>query len=362
MSDYVDDSPLNVIGVDDAGTMTATISKIGDADYIAKPGERLPAPIALAKHTGGWYAENEDGMSLEEALKSANMDFRVEKRPSMSPGDEPGEVIDFPAYRGTVGIWPDGTKRGLGQVSESYQIIQPAQVAELAATLMAQSEARIVAAVCYGDPIGTRTCLAFKLPEQLIIGGDDATDRYLYLGNSYNKKSGLWGQFAPIRLACTNMQTVTFGDLENRFSFPHTGDVNKKVDDALVALDVATAWSELWRKEAERLLTIKMSDKELDAWLRKVLPTPKGLKTQRGEEGWDARRLEMKQIITTSDTCAHGRGTAKAALDGVWEWADFYAPTQTRGLPGQISRWSRIVAGGELEKVKLRAARLLATR
>jgi phage/plasmid-like protein (TIGR03299 family) len=367
MSDYTFRTPVSDDTTDADGTRTAAVDKIGRMQHISRDG-RMPAFVGLAKATGGFYAENEGGMTLEAAMKAARMDYRVEFQDKIQVTEltENGTTTTTYPYRGTRALW-DGKENepvGLGMVKSRYQLVQPVEAGELGQAVMNQAEgATVIAAGIYGDPVGAKSYLAFKLPEGLTIGGEDRHDLYLTILNSYDGNSGLSGLFAPIRLACTNMTTVTFGKkVTNRFTFKHTGDVNDKLVQAREALGVASEWSALWKREAERLLSIELVGSELDTFIERVLPTPTGRnapKTDKGERGWSRKRLAIRHIITEADTCEFGRGTAYAALQGVHEWADWFTETQQLGAVGNITRYTRTLNGTDTEKIKLRAATLL---
>lgn len=366
MASYTMKNPVRDDHTDAAGTRTATISKVGRGDYVARD-ERMPAFTGLAKATGGFYVENQGGLSLEEAMRAAKMNYRVEFQDNIEVTEVStnGVTTTTYPYRGTRALW-EGREHepvGLGMVKSRYQIVQPMEAGHLGQALMMEGGANVVAAGIYGDPAGSQTYLAFKLPEGLTIGGEDRHDLYLTILNSFNGASGLTGLFAPIRLACTNMTTATFGKRANRFTFQHTGSVEDKLDAAREALGVAAEWAKLWEAEAERLLSIPMVGTEIDRFLEKVLPTPKNLKTERAEQRWAKKRFDLKEVITKSETCEFGRGTAYAVKQGADEFADWGLGTKKSGLAGEIARYTRIINGdGNAEAIKLRTAELLRAR
>jgi phage/plasmid-like protein (TIGR03299 family) len=393
MAGYVRHNPLVEQGTDAEGTRTAAVTAIGRRQFMDNE-DRMPAFVGLAKYTGGYYAENPEGISLEKVMQAARMDFTVkfqqdtrsgarpegETHPDTDGADDDGGdsmpvitvttveddgivTVQYP-FRGTYAAWPDGERVGFGMVRSRYQIVQPWAAGELGQALIDEGGANCVAGGIYGNPTGARSYLAFKLPEGLTIGGEssgkDHHDLYLTILNSYDGQTGLTGLFAPIRLACTNMTTVTFGrEAANRFSFRHSGNIEDKIKEARKALGIAATWTELWQQTAETLLAQPLAGTDLDEYLLNVMPTPNTVTTASGESGWARKRIALKDIITTSDTCEFGRGTAYAALQGVQEWADWLSDTKKDGDPGIIQRFTRTLNGTDMEKVKLRAAALL---
>jgi len=361
MSSYTRTSPVTAGATDARGTTTSEIRKIGGRNYINSD-DRLPAFAGLAKSTGGFYAENDGGMTLDDAMGAARMNFEVkfQKDVTVTTLSEDGATTVSYPQRGTYGEWPGGTVKGFGFVGDRYEIVQPAQAGELGQAIMAEGGANVIAAGIYGNPQGCRSYLAFKLPEGLTIGGQDRHDLYLTILNSYDGSSGLTGLFAPIRFACTNMTTATFGrKVANRFSFRHSGNTTKKVEDAREALGVATEWAEHYKLAAEKLLATPMSTSEVEAFVDKLLQTPATIKSKSGEKGWADKRLALKQVITQADTNLFGRGTAYAVFNGATEFADWFNPTKSDGEKGELTRYRRILEGGSTEKFKLQVAQLL---
>jgi phage/plasmid-like protein (TIGR03299 family) len=361
MAGYTRHNPVHEAGVDAAGTSTAEIARLGKLDFYDRS-ERMPAFVGLAKSTGGFYAENQAGMTIEAAMKAARMDFEVRFQDNFTATsfDEHGTTTVTYPFRGTYGIWPDGTTAGMGMVGSRYQVVQPVQAGELGQAIMDEGGANVVAAGIYGDPRGAQTYMAFKLPEGITIGEEDVHDLYMTVLNSFNGSSSITGLLAPIRQACTNMTTINFGATKNRFKFRHSGVIEDKLTDARKALGLAGTWREKFETAAERLLAMPMSGSDIDTFLLKALETPQTVTTPAGEQNWTNRRFEVKQIITRSETCEFGRGTAYAVMQGVHEWADWVKPTKSSGGDGVISRFTRILDGdNDTEELKVRAAALL---
>src|SRR3954470_8832237 len=67
---------------DDTGTRTLDVKAgfVGDRTDNAPTG-RMPAFIGLARHTGGAYVENTAGLTVDDALTKAGLDFTVALHP-----------------------------------------------------------------------------------------------------------------------------------------------------------------------------------------------------------------------------------------------------------------------------------------
>lgn len=314
---------------------------------------RVPAFIGLAKETGGFYVENTGGLTIEDALKRAGLDFTVALHEfHATVGDK--QVPGPKRLRTVVGTWENGDQAALGVAGKGYRPVQPIQAAQFGQAVLDEGGANIVAAAKYGDPHGARMFLALKMPEGLMIGGNDPHDLYLTLGNSFNRETGLWGCVAPIRLACTNQTTATFYRAQHRFAIRHTGQMEYRITDVRQALDMTGTFAEQYAKAAEAMLAEPMGKTDVDAFLEKLLATPDTVKTERGEENWSAKRNAVRTIILNGENNEFGRGTRYAAYQGVTEWADHLKPAHSNA-----GRYARLVDGGETENLKVRAGALL---
>jgi hypothetical protein len=319
---------------------------------------RLPSPLALARATGGIYAENLAGMSIDRALEAAGLDFTAVKAGPLTVPYRGDQVGGLDRMTGIVASWPEDSPKPpvlLGAVGTRYPIVQPAAAGEFGQALLDEAGATVVAVCAYGAPRGSRMVLALKLPNGLLVGNVDPYDLYLFVGNSFNSDSSLWGCVAPIRLHCVNQAAATFGRLANRFRLRHTGDIASKVEDARNTLRITGTFAQLYRQAAEEMLSTPMSPVEVKAFVDTLFPTPPGVKSARGSDRWDMRRVAVAQLINHGEHNTVGRGTRYAACQGVFECLDWRAASKT-----PAGRYERLVTGGSVERLKVRAVRMLA--
>jgi phage/plasmid-like protein (TIGR03299 family) len=360
VTSYTSRDPLHVDTTTDEGTLVGTVDAIGaETNFMSRDG-RFPAFVGLAKATGGYYAENQQGMPIDQALLASGLDFTVSFAELRSDLGNGGEPVTY-RQRGTVAQWPGGRRQavGLGTVGPDYTLVQNEAVASLGEVIIDEGGASLVAAGAYGDPIGSRTYMAFKLPEGMTVAGADRHDLYLTLLNSHDGGGSLTGLLAPIRFFCTNQTEATFGKLANRIRLRHTGEMKVKIEEARRALRLAADWPSRYQREAERLLCTPLAGRDLDEFLEHVLPIPAGAGMQ-AIQNRERTRADVRELITVSDTNEFGRGTALAALNGVIEWADWGRRTQSTDPQQALQRrFVRTLDGGEGLEIKLTASRLL---
>lgn len=352
MSGYTTTNPVAPRPTDSDGVQVSDVSSFPGKNY-ADFTKRMPAFLALARQTGGVYAEDQGGMSVDRALDAAGLNFTVSLHEyETRVGDQ--LVPGVEKMRSVIATHPDGRLEALGLAGKGWQAVQPHQAAAFGQAVLEEGGATIAAAAGYGEPRGSRMYLALKMPEGIKVGGVDVHDLYLTIGNSFNRETGLWGCVAPIRIECTNQGAGIFGKFANRFILRHTGDMEGKVSGVHHALDMTGGFAEAYKAAAELMLGEPMIGMEIDAFLEKVLPTPKSVVTDRGADNWDRKRNEVRTIIAGGDRNTVGRGTRYAAYQGVTEWADHISKANS-----QMSRNMRLVDGGEVENIKIRAASLL---
>ncbi|MEV6527395.1 DUF932 domain-containing protein [Longispora sp. NPDC051575] len=353
-------TPAEATHYGDGTSVTQVAGRVG-------PG-RFPAFHALARATGGWYAENTEGMSVERAMQAANLPARVDFQPfdQVPLITEAGvESLSYPGSQGTYAIYPDGTRRGLGTVRKRYTIVQPEELAALGEAITYQSDGAIVAAGSYGDPVGSRMFLAFKLPEGFTVGGEDLHDRYFTLINSFDGSTSLRALFAPLRLTCTNQVEATFGKLANRVDIRHTGKITDKIDRVLEALRIAYDWTAAWKVESEKLLATPMNATEVTAFVDKLMPTPATTITAKGEKLWTERRSAIIDLALRGENNDFGRGSAYAVNNAVSEFADHHAQVRAgQGTNADRQRRTTIrravrLLDADAAALKVRATNLL---
>ncbi len=364
MSGYTSRNPLTHVATDADGTTHSEVAQLGRfTDHIG----RLPAFVGLAKATGGYYVEaGETPLTPQAAMAKADLNFTMqfEEITSNVITDTGVTRVDY-LERGAVALYGDDRAIGMGTVGSTYQFVQNQQVMDLAQkVILGEGGANVAAIGAYGEPIGSQTYMAFKLPEGLTVAGEDPYDMYLTILNSHSGESALSALVAPIRIACTNMIPATFGKgAPNRYKLRHSGDVELKADRVRQALEIAFKWTEKWQIAADRLLHTPMSEDRLETFLHKVLPTP-GDAGKVSERNWATRRIELRQIITQSPTNAFGRGTAYAVFQGVVEldnhFHNFKVARDEKLSTAKARDFGRILDGvGEGERRSQRALSLL---
>lgn len=328
-------------------------------------GERIPAFLALAKSTGGVYAEGFE--SVAAGLRETHLDFevRMEEIQGFAKqqvlNDDGTDLIEvstplaLPNHRATVAYPRDGRPPfAICPTSAKYAPMQVADALSLGDNVIDQG-GLLVALGAYGKPVGARVYAAFKLPQGLLIGGKDPHDLYLTITTSFDRSTSTTVQVAPIRFACTNQAPGILGRYAPGFRMNHTQGAQARVAAVREALGITFAGAHEYQVEAEKLLKVKMTENKAIAYWRQVFGVDAEVGKWSPRQAAAAQPREDKLVeILGSPTCEFGKGTAYAAMQAVTEYVDFFAPV--RG-GNQVLRATRNVAGTN-EGVKVRAQEL----
>lgn len=331
-----------------------------------KPGQvhrtkgRFPAFMGLARHTGGFYVQDlDEPMSLDAALSAAGLDFEVKVSDipvaALVAWSEGVTEVVHPKYRLSYGQQStDSEPFPLGVVGKTWTPVQDHDAFAFGQRLIDNYGANVVAAGKWGDPIGSRTYMAFKLPESFLIGGEDQVDVYGQVVNGHDGSLGLSATVGPIQLSCTNQLPSLFGRRGGNIVLRHTRNVNVKMDQASLLMGLGTKWYDGFQPIAEKLLATPMTDADFVTFMSALWGEADPEAPTRTRNS-DQRRRGTLHRLFREGTNPVGRGTGYAALNAVTEYADW--EQNYRG--GDAGRYSRL-ADGAAEKIKVSALNLLA--
>lgn len=322
---------------------------------------RFPAFAGLARRTGGFYVEDlDEPMTVDAAISAAGLDYHVsvsESPVSFPVITENGvTTVTHPKFHGVYGRNPGhDVPFALGVVGKVFHPFQNREAFAFGETLIGEG-ARVSAAGRWGDPVGSKTYMAFKLPEGMTVGGEDQVDLYAHVVNGHDGGTGLTASIGPIQLSCTNQLPSIFGKFANKITLRHTSGIRSRVDEAHQVLGLARQYVEAFTPIAEELLATPMSDAEFVGFMDTLWAAPKADAGARTVGGYERKR-DALQALWTNGTNPVGRGTRWGALNAVTEYADWFAPV--RGAVADPSRRYERTADGAGESFKAAALREL---
>ena len=288
-----------------------------------------------AWHRLGQLEVDATALTIGEALeKSYCANWNVHKVPifgqRQDKGGMAGRTIQFvdkdgePMIYGTVRTSPfTGELEGLGTVGKLWTPVQNEEAAELGDLLMQESGAHIHTMGALEG--GRKVFMSFKLPEAMMVGGEDQIDLYLVVALAHDGTGAVQFMVTNVRPVCKNTLDMAIRNAKRKWSVRHTGDIKAKLEAIREALELTHKYEEAFQKKAEAMVLDPFSDEEMEKLLKELIPDPKSEK-----EGWVQRaqgqRTAIFSLFKYADTCEFGRGSKWAAYNAVAEYTDWLRP------------------------------------
>ena len=192
-------------------------------------------------------------MSSEEALRSAQLDWRVVQQ-QLGSRREDGEWQEIKGQRANV---REDTGLYLGSVSDAYKIVQNTEAFAFLDALVTEGQMTYESAFSLQG--GRKVVLLGRLPGVDQVTVDDDLLRYVLLSLSHDGTGAI--KFGPtsVRVVCANTYALALnrdskhiGDL-GELSISHMGDVRAKLEAARAILNQANREFDAYANMANEL-------------------------------------------------------------------------------------------------------------
>ena len=251
--------------------------------------------------------------TAEEAIKAAQLDYRVEKKPlqAMINGKKRTRVEDHFA---TVRM---DTERVMGVVGSRYSVIQNRDAFVFFDSLVGNGQAIYETTGALGD--GEKIWILARLPGYIKVRGKDIVKKYLLLTNSHDGSSLVRCKLTPVRVVCSNTLSVALSGSEEEIRIRHTPSAVENLADASKLLGLSNALYDQLGYIFNRMSLKKLSDKELLEYVEKLVPD--------NEEAESSTRTEniRRTILDLHESGAGAemtRGTLWGACNALTEYTD----------------------------------------
>ena len=301
--------------------------------YVGDPpwhglGQRLNAPATAAA-----------------AIKAARLDWDVTKVPLYIAGGN--RLHELPGKHAVVrrdAIGAPGC-RALGVVGDRYDVLQNRDAFRFFDEIAGEGRAVYHTAGALGH--GERIWILAKLPDDIVVAGRDAVEKFLLLSNSHDGESAVQVKFTPIRVVCQNTLTQA---LSRGFTYTarHDRGLWGELRGVKEAMGLITRRYDDLARAFDAFARVPLQDGALASYLQEVFPGPADKDDERAWERVDASRHWSAWFWR------HGKGneeegvagTLWAAYNGVCEWVDHgggqalgpRAAANGRGLPARGAR------------------------
>lgn len=264
-----------------------------------------------------------------DALRLAGLDWTVDQKNIQLCG---GAKIQN--YKANVRS-SDG--QVLGIVSDRYKIVQNNEAFEFTDSIIG-GDVRYETAGSLNS--GKKIWLLAKLPETEIAG--DKTEPYMCFSNTHDGSGAIRVCMTPVRVVCSNTLNLALDTAKRAWSVRHTGDLQGKMHEARVCLQMANAYMGELAKEADRLANTTVTRAQLDQILEELFPVDES-SSQREKENVKKLKDEFMICYFAPDILKF-RGTAWGAVNAMSDMISHNAPRR-KTANYRENNWGRIMDG-----------------
>jgi len=293
--------------------------------------------FAYAGHKMPWHrlGTSVRGLSsVEEMLEKSHTDYEViltKVAAVDSSGkvllDEQGNPLIVDDSRATVLVDVDGFKKPLATVGTRYEVRQNREVLERAVAVVGAANGDAVIDTCGALRGGARFFATIDLGSIVIdpSGINDRIGRYLVVSSGHD---GIWPiRYAntDIRAVCNNTVVLGVEQAHRVFTARHTRNVDFAIEDARTVLHLSTRWSERFKIEAEKLLSIKIypGTNALDKIINAAYPA-RDVETERQRKTREAIHNDIRFLYASEKNAGKFGHNGWSAYNAVIEYIDHY--------------------------------------
>lgn len=277
----------------------------------------------------GLGTEVQEAPTSADALRLAGLDWRVDSRKIQVCG---GAKIEN--YKANVRS-SDGAI--LGVVTDRYRIVQNKEAFAFTDSLIGEGVTYETAGSLCG---GKKIWLLAKMPETQIVG--DAVEPYLCFTNTHDGSGAIRVCMTPIRVVCNNTLNLALSQAKRAWSVRHTGDIQTKLHEARMCLDLADQYMGALAIQADQLANTTVTDEKIREILNEMFPIT--------EEMSDREKRNAQKVKDEFMVCYFApdilkfKGTAWGALNAMSDMVSHNAPRrQTANY--RENNWGRIMDG-----------------
>lgn len=277
----------------------------------------------------GLGTQVEAAPTSSDALRMSGLDWTVVQRNIQVCG---GAKIKN--YKANV---RDSDGSVLGVVSDRYKIVQNFEAFEFTDSLIG-GEVRYETAGSLNN--GRKIWLLAKLPEREIVG--DKTEPYLCFTNTHDGSGAIRVCMTPIRIVCNNTLNLALGTAKRTWSVRHTGDMQSKMHEARICLEMANAYMDELSQTADRLANTTVPRDKLGEILDEMFPIT--------EDSTDREKRNLQKLKDEYMVCYYApdilkfRGTAWGAVNAMSDMISHNAPRR-KTVNYRENNWGRIMDG-----------------
>lgn len=223
-----------------------------------------------AWHGMGVVFEGDGPLHADIAIKLANLDWEVEKRPVWTV-DSKGNKIPVPGRYEVVRKSDDRilTEKSVGK---RYKVINNIQGFQYLNDLVDNDGLEIETAISIYD--GSVVTIVARLPEDMEIAGEKVA-QYLVFTNPHTGIGSARLLATPVRIVCANTQRMALSGAKRWYPIPHTAGGEIKLQEARDAIRLSFKYNNELQELGESLAAEKIGGgKGFMRFLNELVPLP----------------------------------------------------------------------------------------
>lgn len=275
----------------------------------------------------------EEAVTSADALRIAGLDWTVEQTPVYTAS---GLLI--PNYKANIRS-TDGT--ALGIVTDRYKIVQNTEAFEFTDSLVGETEDGVVKYETAGSlDRGRKIWMLAKMPTQKVL--DDDVEPYLCFTNSHDGKGSVRVCMTPVRVVCQNTLNIAFSSAKRQWSTKHVGNIESKLEEAKLCLELAHKYMDGLKIEADKLANATLRREQLDEILNEMFPVDETT-SERKKSNIQQTKDEF-YIAYFAPDIKKFQGTAYGAINAMSDMVTHTAPRRNTANYNE-NRWGKVIDG-----------------
>ena len=268
-----------------------------------------------------------------EALELAGLNWKVEQTPVYTAD---GTLI--PNYKANVRNTDNSV---LGIVTDRYQIVQNEEAFEFTDSIVGETENGVVKYETAGSlNHGKKIWLLAKMPTQKVL--DDEVEPYMCFTNSHDGSGAIRICMTPIRVVCQNTLNMALSQAKRSWSTKHVGDIESKLEEAKMCLELADEYMYNLGIEAEKLANTALRREQIDEILNEMFPVD-DLTSERKKSNIQQIKDEFYIAYFMPDI-EKFRETAWGAINAISDCVTHTAPKRNT-TDFYKNRWGKVMEG-----------------
>lgn len=268
-----------------------------------------------------------------DALRLAGLDWTVDQTPVYT--DAGIEISGYKANRRS------SDSSILGIVSDRYKIVQNTEAFEFTDAIVGETEDGVVKYETAGSLCsGKRIWLLAKMPTKKIL--DDDVDPYMVFTNSHDGTGAIRIAMTPQRVVCQNTLNIALNTAKRQWSTKHMGNMQSKLEEAKLCLQLANKYMKGLDEEADRLANTTLYKEQIDEILDELFPIEEDA-TERKKKNVQDMKDNFYVAYFMPDILKFGE-SAYRAVNAMSDVITHATPKRNTASYNE-NRWGRIMDG-----------------